>query len=130
MTPLLQPVNTQNAPAPIGPYSQAIRTSGLIFLSGQVALDPKTGEMKNTGSIEDETLQVLKNMRAVLLEAGLDFANIAKTTIFLTDMKDFPAVNKIYEEQMGSARPARSTVQVSALPKGARVEIECIAVTG
>lgn len=129
MKPLLQPVISNDAPAPIGPYSQAVRTHGLLFCSGQVALDPATGEMKNA-SIEEETLQSLKNLRAVLAAAELTFAHVAKTTIFLTDMNDFPVVNKIYEEQMGSARPARSTVQVSALPKGARVEIECIAVTG
>lgn len=129
MKPLLQPVLSTEAPAPIGPYSQAVRTHGLLFCSGQIALDPYTGEMKN-GSIEEETLQVLKNMRAVISEAGLSFANVAKTTIFLTDMNDFAIVNRIYGEQFGSARPARSTIQVSALPKGARVEIECVAVTG
>ena len=129
MKPLLQPVLSADAPAPIGPYSQAVRTQGLLFCSGQIALDPYTGEMKN-GSIEEETMQVLKNMRAVLSEAGLSFANVAKTTIFLTDMNDFAVVNRVYGEQLGSARPARSTIQVSALPKGARVEIECIAVTG
>ena len=129
MKPLLQPVLSADAPPPIGPYSQAVRTNGLLFCSGQIALDPSTGEMKN-GSIEEETMQVLKNMRAVLTEAGLSFANVAKTTIFLVDMNDFAVVNRIYAEQLGSARPARSTVQVSALPKGARVEIECIAVTG
>ena len=128
MKPLLQPVMSADAPAPIGPYSQAVRTNGLLFCSGQIALDPTTGEMRN-GSIEEETLQVMKNMRAVLSEAGLSFANVAKTTIFLVDMNDFTIVNRIYGEQLGSARPARSTIQVSALPKGARVEIECIAVT-
>jgi 2-iminobutanoate/2-iminopropanoate deaminase len=129
MKPLLQPVLSNEAPAPIGPYSQAVRTNGLLFCSGQIALDPYTGEMKNA-TIEEETLQVLKNMRAVLTEAGLSFANVAKSTIFLTDMNDFAIVNRVYGEQLGSARPARSTIQVAALPKGARVEIECIAVTG
>jgi len=99
----------------------------MLFTSGQVALDPATGEMKN-GSIEEETRQVLKNLRAVLREADATFANVAKSTIFLTNMNDFAVVNKIYEEELGSARPARSTVQVAALPKGARVEIECIAI--
>lgn len=129
MKALLQPVMSTEAPAPIGPYSQAVRTNGLLFCSGQIALDPETGNMKNA-SVEEETMQVLTNMRAVLAEAGLTFAHVAKTTIFLTDLNDFTVVNKIYGEQLGSARPARSTVQVSALPKGARVEIECIAVIG
>lgn len=129
MKALLEPVISTEAPAPIGPYSQAVRTSGLLFCSGQIALDPITGEMKN-GSVEEETIQVMKNLRAVLASSGLTFANVAKTTIFLTDLTDFGVVNKIYGEQLGSARPARSTIQVAALPKGARVEIECIAVVG
>ncbi len=123
---LLEVVLSAQAPQPIGPYSQAIRTRGLLFCSGQIALDPKTGEMTNA-TIEEETKQVLKNMHAVLSTAGGTFANIAKTTIFLTSMGDFAAVNKVYEEMLGTARPARSTVEVSALPKGARVEIECVA---
>ena len=123
---LLEPILSPDAPAPIGPYSQAIRTRGFLFCSGQIALDATTGEMKNA-SIEEETRQVLKNMRGVLHAAGATFANMAKTTIFLTSMGDFATVNKVYEEMLGTARPARSTVEVAALPKGARVEIECVA---
>src|ERR1041385_2161090 len=126
MTSLLEPVLSPNAPAPIGPYSQAIRTRDFLFCSGQIALDPATGEMNNA-TVEDETRQVLKNVHAVLAASGATFANVAKTTIFLTNMADFAAVNKIYEEMLGTSRPARSTIQVAALPKNARVEIECIA---
>jgi 2-iminobutanoate/2-iminopropanoate deaminase len=126
MQSLLEPVLSPNAPAPIGPYSQAIRTRDFLFCSGQIALDPSTGEMNNA-TVDDETRQVMKNMHAVLAAAGATFANIAKTTIFLTNMADFAAVNKIYEEMLGTSRPARSTVQVAALPKNARVEIECVA---
>jgi 2-iminobutanoate/2-iminopropanoate deaminase len=126
MQSLLEPVLSPDAPAPIGPYSQAIRTRDFLFCSGQIALDPTSGEMHNA-TIEDETRQVLKNMHAVLTASGATFANVAKTTIFLTSMADFAAVNKIYEEMLGTSRPARSTIQVAALPKNARVEIECIA---
>ena len=126
MLSLLEPVLSANAPAPIGPYSQAVRTHDFLFCSGQIALDPKTGEMNNA-TIEDETRQVLKNIYAVLAASDATFANIAKTTIFLTNMADFATVNKIYEEMLGTSRPARSTIQVAALPKNARVEIECIA---
>jgi 2-iminobutanoate/2-iminopropanoate deaminase len=126
MQSLLEPVLSPNAPAPIGPYSQAVRTRDFLFCSGQIALDPTTGEMKNA-TVEDETRQVLKNVHAVLGASGATFANVAKTTIFLTNMADFAVVNKIYEEMLGTSRPARSTVQVAALPKNARVEIECIA---
>jgi 2-iminobutanoate/2-iminopropanoate deaminase len=126
MQSLLEPVLSQDAPAPIGPYSQAIRTRDFLFCSGQIALDPASGEMQSA-TIEDETRQVLKNIHAVLTASGATFANIAKTTIFLTSMADFAAVNKVYEEMLGTSRPARSTVQVAALPKNARVEIECVA---
>ena len=126
MQSLLEIVLSPDAPAPIGPYSQAVRTRDFLFCSGQIALDPTTGEMRNA-TIEDETRQVMKNLRHVLNASGATFANVAKTTIFLTNMADFAAVNKLYEELLGTSRPARSTVQVAALPKGARVEIECIA---
>jgi 2-iminobutanoate/2-iminopropanoate deaminase len=126
MQSLLEIVLSPDAPAPIGPYSQAVRTRDFLFCSGQIALDPATGEMRNA-TIEDETRQVMKNLRHVLNASGATFANVAKTTIFLTNMADFAAVNKLYEELLGTSRPARSTVQVAALPKGARVEIECIA---
>jgi 2-iminobutanoate/2-iminopropanoate deaminase len=126
MEALLEPVLTPNAPQPIGPYSQAVRSRDFLFCSGQIALDPASGEMVMS-SIEEEAKQVMKNLRAVLNAGGATYANVVKTTIFLTNMADFAAVNKIYELGLGTARPARSTVQVAALPKGARVEIECIA---
>ena len=126
MESLLEIVLSQDAPQPIGPYSQAIRTRDFVFCSGQIAIDPKTGEMNNA-TIEDETKQIIKNLRAVLNASGATFANVAKTTIFLTNMADFAEVNRVYEVGIGTSRPARSTVQVAALPKGARVEIECIA---
>ncbi len=126
MQSLLEIVLSPDAPAPIGPYSQAIRTRDFLFCSGQIALDPATGEMRNA-TIEEETHQVMKNLFNVLKASGAGYANVAKTTIFLTNMADFGSVNKVYEEMLGTARPARSTVQVAALPKGARVEIECIA---
>src|SRR6185503_4528304 len=100
-----------------------------LFCSGQVAIDPASGEFAG-GAIEDQTRLVLKNLKAVLAGAGLTFANVVKTTIFLLDLSDFTTVNRLYEEEIGSARPARSTVQVSGLPKGARVEIECVAFAG
>ncbi|MEI8133535.1 MAG: RidA family protein [bacterium] len=115
-----------NAPAPIGPYSQAILEGNLLFCSGQIALDPKTGVML-AGSIEEEAHQVLTNVEALLTAGGANFSSIIKTTIFLTDMNDFAKVNEIYGARLGDAKPARSTVAVSALPKGGRIEIECIA---
>ncbi|HEY6171355.1 MAG TPA: RidA family protein [Candidatus Kapabacteria bacterium] len=118
---------TTDAPAPIGPYSQAIRSGNMLFCSGQVALDPKTGEMKNA-SIEEETRQSLVNLSAVVSAGGAMLGDVVKTTIFLTDLGNFATVNAIYDEFFGSSKPARSTVQVSALPKGANVEIECIAI--
>ena len=129
MKPLLEPILSPSAPAPIGPYSQAIRSQGFLFCSGQIPLDPVSGEMIR-GTVEVETEQVMKNLLAVLEAGGATFANVVKTTIFLTDMADFAAVNRVYELALGTSRPARSTVQVAALPKGARVEIECIASLG
>lgn len=126
---LLEPINSESAPKPIGPYSQAIKVARFVFLSGQIALDASTGVMKNA-SVEEETRQVLQNIEAILTQAGVGFAHVVKTTIFLTSMDDFALVNRVYEELIGSARPTRSTVAVSGLPKGARVEIECIAFTG
>jgi 2-iminobutanoate/2-iminopropanoate deaminase len=117
---------TPNAPQPIGPYSQAIREGNLLFCSGQIALDPLTGVMRNT-SIEEEANQILLNLSEVLKAGGSDLSSVMKTTIFLTDMNDFAKVNEVYSKAFGDAKPARSTVGVSALPKGARVEIECIA---
>lgn len=123
MTTILTP----NAPQPIGPYSQAIREGDLLFCSGQIALDPKTGTIKDA-SVEEETMQVLENLGGVLEAGGSNFSSVLKTTIFLTDMNDFAKVNELYAKVFGDAKPARSTVAVSALPKGARVEIECIAI--
>jgi 2-iminobutanoate/2-iminopropanoate deaminase len=126
MVSLLEISLSKKAPQPIGPYSQAVRSHGFLFCSGQIALDPKTGEMEQT-TIEAETKQVMKNLHAVLAASGATFANVVKTTIFLTNMADFAEVNRAYEVELGTSRPARSTVQVAALPKGARVEIECVA---
>ncbi len=120
-------IETTSAPAAIGPYSQAIQAGGLLFLSGQIPLDPATGVLVE-GGIEAQTRQVLANLRAVLQAAGLDFTALVKTTIFLTDLNDFAVVNAIYGECFSEAiPPARATVQVAALPKGAKVEIEGIA---
>ena len=126
MESLLEITLSREAPAPIGPYSQAVRSQGFLFCSGQIAIDPASGAMVQS-SIEEEAKQVMKNLHAVLTASGATYANVVKTTIFLTDMADFAAVNRVYELGLGTSRPARSTVQVSALPKGARVEIECIA---
>ena len=117
---------TTHAPAPVGPYSQAIRVDGFIFCSGQVGLDPKSGKIVE-GGVAEQARQVLDNLAAVLAAADLTFAAIVKTTIFLVDINDFAAVNAIYGERMGTPPPARSTIAVAALPLGARVEIEAIA---
>lgn len=121
-----QIVNTNNAPAPIGPYNQAVKTGNLLFLSGQVALKPGTGELAN-GSINEETHQVMQNLKAVLAEAGMDFSNVVKTTIFLSDMSLFAEVNEIYGQYFTGDYPARETVAVKTLPKNANVEISFIA---
>ncbi|WP_263410529.1 RidA family protein [Terriglobus tenax] len=122
-------VSTSDAPAAIGPYSQAIRVGDTLYTSGQVALDPATGNLIE-GGIEAQTVRVLENLKAVLAAAGLNFANVLKTTVFLKDMKDFAAMNAIYATYLapeGVIAPARSTIQVAALPKDALVEIEVIA---
>jgi 2-iminobutanoate/2-iminopropanoate deaminase len=126
MESLLEPILSANAPKPIGPYSQGVRSRDFLFCSGQIGIDPATGELVQ-GTIEKETEQVMRNLWAVLQEVGATFAHVARTTIYLTNMADFAAVNKVYEIALGTARPARSTVQVVALPKSARVEIECTA---
>jgi 2-iminobutanoate/2-iminopropanoate deaminase len=126
MESLLEPILSADAPKPIGPYSQAVKSRDFLFCSGQIGIDPATGELVK-GTIEDETRQVMRNLWAVLSAGGATFPNVAKTTIYLTDMADFAAVNAVYEIVLGTARPARSTMQVVALPKSARVEIECIA---
>jgi len=130
MTSHLTAVATDGAPKAIGPYSQAVRAGNLVFLSGQIPLDPATGELVQ-GSIELETSRVIDNLRAVLAEAGCTFANVARTTIYLTDLGDFQRVNATYAKAFeGCATlPARATVEVKALPRGARVEIDAIAVT-
>ena len=122
-------ISTKDAPAAIGPYSQAVRVGDTLFTSGQVALDPQTGNLV-PGGIVEQTTRVLENLKAVLGAAGIDMIHVVKTTVFLKDMKDFAAMNEIYARYFaptGVVPPARSTVQVSALPKDALVEIECIA---
>mgnify|MGYP005811729051 CR=1 FL=1 len=120
-------VYSEHAPEPIGPYSQAIQAGNIVFVSGQIALQRSTGVMLTT-SIEEETKQVMANVKAVLVAAGLDFSNVVKTSIFLKDMNNFPVVNQVYGTFFESAPPARETVEVSRLPKDANVEISCIAV--
>lgn len=122
-------VLTEHAPAPVGPYSQAIHVDGFVFCSGQVGIDPKTGKIVD-GGVPAQTRQVLDNLAAVLKAADLTLADIVKTTIFLVDINDFATVNAIYAERMGTPPPARSTIAVAALPLGARVEIEAIASAG
>jgi 2-iminobutanoate/2-iminopropanoate deaminase len=117
---------TAHAPAPVGPYSQAIRVDGFVFCSGQIGLDPASGKIVD-GGVGAQARQVLDNLAAVLTSAGLTFESIVKTTIFLVDMKDFAAVNAVYGERMGTPPPARSTIAVAALPLGALVEIEATA---
>ena len=122
-------VSTPDAPKAIGPYSQAVRTGQLVFLSGQIPLDPKSGEMVGGADVEAQTRQVMANLGAVLAAAGSGFQHVVKTTIFLTDLNDFTRVNQIYGAAFeGVSPPARATVQVAALPRGAKVEIEAIAV--
>ena len=119
-------INTTNAPAPIGPYSQAVVANGFLFASGQVAINPENGEL-NIASIAEETNQVMRNIKAVLIEADYDFAHIIKTTIFLSDMALFAEVNEIYGSYFDSGFPARETVAVKGLPKGVNVEISVTA---
>ena len=119
-------VSTPGAPKAIGPYSQAVRANGFLFTAGQVALDPRTGELV-AGGIAEQTTRALENLRAILKESGADFSQVVKTTVFLVDMADFTPMNEVYARAFGDHRPARSTVAVAALPRGARVEIEVIA---
>jgi len=119
-------IDTKNAPAPIGPYSQAVRAGNMIYLSGQIAIDPESEEIAE-GSITDETNQIMKNIAAILDAEGLDFGAVLKTSIFLTDMSFFSEVNSEYAKWFKADFPARETVQVSGLPKGVRVEISMIA---
>ena len=127
--PAPQAVVTAAAPAPVGPYNQAVKAGGLLFCSGQIALDPATGSMVGDGDVELETRQVLANLQAVLAAAGCTPQQVVRTTVFLADLADFAAVNAIYGEVFGEGvSPARACVEVAALPKAARVEIDCIAV--
>ena len=119
---------TSDAPAAIGPYSQGIKSANMIFVSGQLPIDPKTGKMVE-GSIGDRTTQVMQNISAIALEAGTNLGNIVKTTIFLTDLSNFQEVNKAYGSFFNEAPPARATIQVAALPLGADVEIEAIIIS-
>lgn len=121
-----QPVLSENAPAPIGPYSQAVRAGSELFCSGQIALDPASGQIVGEDAAA-QARQALQNLGAVLQAGGMTYADVVKTTIFLIDMQDFAAVNDAYAASFEGAKPARSTVAVAALPKGARVEIEAIA---
>jgi 2-iminobutanoate/2-iminopropanoate deaminase len=120
-------IKTNNAPAPIGPYNQAVVAGNMLFISGQIALDPKTGELLQ-GDIQAETKLVMENLKAILTEAGTDFSKVIKTSIFLMDMGQFAQVNEVYGSYFDNATaPARETVQVSGLPKGVQVEISMIA---
>jgi 2-iminobutanoate/2-iminopropanoate deaminase len=118
--------HSDDAPKAIGPYCQAIEVDGWLYLSGQTGLDPATGELV-PGGFEAQTRQVLKNLTAVLTAAGCTFANVVKTSVFLIDFANFPTMNQLYAEAMGDHRPARTTVQVAALPKGGLVEIDLVA---
>ncbi|MDQ3279000.1 MAG: RidA family protein [Bacteroidota bacterium] len=120
-------INTQSAPAPIGPYNQAVFANGTLYISGQVCIDPQTGNLKNK-DIQEETHQVMQNLKAILSEAGMGFSNVVKTTIFITDMHQFSEINEIYGKYFSGNFPARETVQVSALPKFVNIEISMIAV--
>jgi 2-iminobutanoate/2-iminopropanoate deaminase len=119
-------VLTDRGPKPIGPYSQAVKANGFLYMSGQVALDPKTGEMVGA-TIAEQTERVMNNIKGILEAAGSNFHRVIKTTVFLKDMNDFAAMNDVYGKSFPTAPPARSTVQVSRLPKDALVEIEVIA---
>lgn len=120
-------INTKNAPAPIGPYNQAVMVDNTLYISGQVCIDPSTSNLKNK-DVQEETHQVMKNLKVILQEAGMSFNNVVKTTIFITDMNRFSEINEIYGKYFDGDFPARETVQVSALPKFVNVEISMIAV--
>ncbi len=127
----IESIETKAAPKPVGPYNQAILVENFLYCSGQIALDPSTGEMIGNGNIEEETIQVLKNLMAVVQAAGGKSSNVIRTTIYLTDLNDFAKVNAIYAETFSeTASPARACVEVSNLPKGGKIEIDCIAWLG
>jgi 2-iminobutanoate/2-iminopropanoate deaminase len=117
---------TPNAPKPIGPYSQAVAAGGLLFVSGQIPLDPASGNLVE-GSIEEQTEMVLKNIMAILKEVKMGPENVVKTTVFLADLADFPLMNQVYERHLGKEPPARSTIQAAGLPRGVKIEIDAIA---
>ena len=119
-------ISTENAPGAIGPYSQAVKTGGMVFCSGQIPIDPATGDFVSD-DVAAQTEQVLKNLSAVLEAAGSGLNNVVKTTVFLADMNDFVAMNEVYTKYFSENKPARATVQAARLPRDARVEIECIA---
>ena len=119
-------IQTEQAPAAIGPYSQAIRIGDFLYTSGQIALDPESGIFLS-GEIEEETEQTLKNISAILQAGGVNFENVIKTTVYLSDLNDFTRMNQVYEKYFSKNKPARACVQVAALPKGARIEIDAIA---
>ena len=119
-------MHTDKAPAAIGPYAQGVVANGFLFTAGQIALDPASAQVIE-GDVVAQTEQVLRNLGAVLASAGATWTDVVKTTVFLTDMRDFPRMNEVYARAMGDARPARSTVQVSGLPRGVLVEIDVIA---
>ena len=120
-------ITTANAPSPIGPYNQAVLSGNMLFISGQICIDPPTGELRNK-DIQEETHQVMHNLKAILQEAGMDFSHVVKTSIFITDMHQFGEINAVYGKYFEAEFPARETVQVSALPKFVNVEISMIAV--
>lgn len=120
-------ISTKDAPGAIGPYSQAIKVGNTLYLSGQIPIDPKTGQL-NTGSIEEQTRQVLENLKAVLAANGMDMSHVVSTTVFLKDLNDFSSMNKMYGNYLNDKPPARATVQVARLPRDVAVEISAIAV--
>lgn len=121
----VQRVQTSDAPAAIGPYSQGVMAGGFLYTAGQIALDPATGEM-STGDVVAQTKRVLQNLEAILRTAGAGWGDVVKTTVYLRDLSDFPRVNEVYASVVGSATPARSTVQVEGLPRGGLVEIDAV----
>ena len=127
----IEAIETKLAPRPVGPYNQAVLVENWLYCSGQIALDPATGKMAGNGNIEEETKQVLKNLMAVVKAAGGENSNVIRTTIYLTDLNDFSKVNSIYAETFSeTASPARACVEVSNLPKGGKIEIDCVAWLG
>lgn len=125
----MKQISTQNAPAAIGPYSQAIEVNGFVYASGQLPIDPATGAFPE-GGVKEQTRQSLLNVKAILEEAGLALSNVVKTTVYLADMGDFAAMNEVYSQFFAQSFPARSAIAVKALPKGALVEVEVVAARG